>query len=564
MVDLRDSQAWPLQERSWAVTRSKKQADVMTGQDPHRRVAQALLLTVLAYGIAIGIGWRPTQLHDPGDLATDHAAKVPGDRNHVAPLSEPADSQLMLTPHGDQANRPSDAPPSSVDPTVPPPLLFVLPFVFLLAGIAVFPLVHVTAHWWENNFHRFLVAIGCSVVTLLMYAFLARGWTRVGETMEHAIVHEYLPFIVLLFSLYTISGGIRIEGDLRASSGTNTAFLGTGALLASLIGTTGAAMLLIRPLLETNRERKHVQHTVVFFIFVSCNCGGLLLPIGDPPLFLGYLEGVDFFWTLWHLWQPWLVVNGTLLAMYFALDRWIYVPSESTANLRRDATQIRPLRVDGLWPNAWLLVLVVLCIALLDPHKAFPGTSWHAWPHLREIALCGLVAASLLLGANHVRQANRFNFSAILEVAALFVGIFVCMQPALEILNVQGPRLGIDTPTKLFAVSGILSAVLDNAPTYLVFFRATAAQFGGVAEFAELVSRTDTETATRAAEMLAGISLGAVFMGAMTYIGNGPNFMVRAIAEQTGVRMPSFFGYTFYYAIPYLGPVLILTAWLYL
>lgn len=511
-------------------------------------------MAALAYGLAIGTGWLPRHLHAPAALATSHG-EIP---------SGSANSQLTGRPHANPANLTSELPQSVVEHALPPPPFFVLPFVFLLGAIAVFPLMQLTAHWWEDNFHRLLVAIGCGAVTLLMYGFSAGGLPRVVGVLEHAIVHEYLPFIVLLFSLYTISGGIRIEGDLRASPWVNTSFLGVGALLASLIGTTGAAMLLIRPLLETNRERKYVQHTVVFFIFVSCNCGGLLLPIGDPPLFLGYLEGVDFFWTFWQLWQPWLVVNGILLVMYFLLDMWVYAPCELTSDLRRDAAQIRPLRFYGLWPNTWLLVLVVLSVALLDPHKAFPGTAWHAWPHLREVTLLGLVAVSLQLGADEVRRANHFSFSAIIEVAALFVGIFVCMQPALEILNVQGPKLGLDTPTKLFAISGFLSSVLDNAPTYLVFFRATAAQFGGVAEFAELVGRNDTERAIKAAEMLTGISLGSVFMGAMTYIGNGPNFMVRAIAEQSGVRMPSFFGYALYYAMPYLLPVLALSAWLYL
>jgi Na+/H+ antiporter NhaD/arsenite permease-like protein len=350
--------------------------------------------------------------------------------------------------------------------------------------------------------------------------------------------------------LYTISGGIRIAGDLPAHPATNTAFLGIGTLLASFIGTTGAAMLLIRPLLETNRERKHVVHTVVFFIFTVCNCGGCLLPIGDPPLFLGYLRGVPFLWTF-TLWAPWAVVNGLLLAVYFFWDAYWFYPREAKPDIVRDEAWVHRLRFQGVWPNALLLAGVILSIALLDPAKTFPGTHWHPWLYLREISQLALVLLSLTLGRESVRHANQFNYHAIVEVAVLFLGIFICMQPPLQILHVQGPALGLTSPLHFFWATGSLSAVLDNAPTYVVFFT-TAETLGGT----NLVAGVQQE-------LLVGVSLGAVFMGAMTYIGNGPNFMVKTIAEKSGVRMPSFFGYLGFSCVILL-PLLAVAAWAFL
>jgi Na+/H+ antiporter NhaD/arsenite permease-like protein len=426
-----------------------------------------------------------------------------------------------------------------------------------LATIAVFPLLKTAAHWWESNLHRFLVAAGLAGCTLLYY-WLSEGPTIARQVASHAILQEYIPFIVLLFSLFTISGGIRITGDLVASSAVNCSFLAIGGILASLIGTTGAAMLLIRPLIETNIERKHVKHTVVFFIFVVCNCGGCLLPIGDPPLFLGYLKGVDFLWTLWNLSLPWLFVNAILIAVYFVLDRYVLFPRESAFDIQRDRTQTRRLQIFGLLPNAALLLGVVLAVASLDPNKPIAILNdWQPWPYLREVVLLLIVAVSLLAGSPEPRRLNKFNYSAIVEVAALFIGIFITMQPALEILNVKGPSLGLDSPAEFFWAAGSLSSVLDNAPTYVVFFETADAAFP--ASLDQIVN-----AAGPARDILAGISLGAVFMGSMTYIGNGPNFMVKAIAEEMGIRMPSFFGYVIFYSVPVLLPVFILLTYLFL
>jgi Na+/H+ antiporter NhaD/arsenite permease-like protein len=434
----------------------------------------------------------------------------------------------------------------------PPHLWSVAPFVLLLGAIAVLPLLGHAAHWWESNLNKFYVAVNLALLTLAYIAF-AQDDGSVGHaahTLAHVVLKDYVPFMVLLFSLYTISGGIRIAGDLPAHALTNTTFMLVGGLLASLIGTTGAAMVLIRPLLETNRERKNVAHTAVFFIFIVCNCGGLLLPLGDPPLFLGYLAGVPFLWTL-SLWKSWLLINGLLLAVYFVWDHFFAYPRETAADLACDETRRHRMRIAGVWPNGLLLLGVVFCVALLDSAQPFPGTDWRPWPYLREICQLALVAASLTVGPRSVREDNSFDYLAIVEVAALFIGIFICMQPALAILRLEGANLGIDTPAKFFWATGGLSSVLDNAPTYLVFFQAAES----------LPKPSGPTTAGVSTPLLAGISLGAVCMGTMTYIGNGPNFMVKTIAEKAGVRMPSFFGYMAY-SVGVLFPILLLHAWL--
>jgi Na+/H+ antiporter NhaD/arsenite permease-like protein len=478
--------------------------------------------------------------------------------------------QQAAAEHLHAGPKPGGVGPDAPKAPPPPPLWTVGPFAILLLAIAVLPLAPATRVWWESNLHRFYVAGGLGLLTLLYYLFLhqtpvmahwpVHALVRPGPrpdlalgraVLVDALLGEYLPFIILLFSLYTLSGGIRIAGDLRARSSTNTAFLLVGGLLASLIGTTGAAMLLIRPLLETNRQRKHVRHTVVFFIFIVCNCGGCLLPLGDPPLYLGYLQGVPFSWTL-RLWPEWLMVNGSLLAIYFLWDRLIALPRESPGDVSRDQARVHPLRFEGIWPGGLLLAGLIVAVGLLDPAKVVPGTTWHPWVYLREAIELGLVLLSLLLGAPSIRRANRFNYAPMVEVAALFFGIFLCMQPPLAIVAALGPRLGLHGPVPFFWSSGLLSSVLDNAPTYLVYFETARALGGGTP-----VAGTGVDAA-----LLAALSLGSVFMGANTYIGNGPNFMVKAIAEQAGVRMPGFFGYMLY-ALGILIPLFLLVTLLF-
>ncbi len=443
-------------------------------------------------------------------------------------------------------------------PPLPPPWwgLGVLPFVGLLLCIALLPLLPATHHWWESNRNRLALSL-CAAVATLVYYGLTRGLHVIPAVLEHAVVGEYVPFIVLLFCLYVVSGGISLRGDLAAHPSTNVAFLAVGAAIASVVGTTGASMLLIRPLLQTNAQRRHVVHTVVFFIFLVSNIGGCLLPIGDPPLFLGYLRGVPFLWTL-RLWAPWLVCCVVLLAVYAVWDAVLY-RREDPAAVRRDERNRVPLRLEG-WVNVLLLAGVVACVAIVDPQKELLGTGWRPFPFLREMIMVGIVAISLRATPSGVRAGNRFNYAAILEVAALFLGIFVAMQVPVEYLNARGAELGLQQPWQYFWATGTLSSFLDNAPTYVVFFetaRVVPPEAG--AAMVELAGGGAIPE-----HLLVAVSLGAVFMGAMTYIGNGPNFMVKSIAEQAGIRMPSFFGYMFKYSIPLLIPVFVVVTLLFL
>ena len=384
-----------------------------------------------------------------------------------------------------------------------------LPFAGLLLAIAILPLA--AAHFWDSNLRKLMVAGALALPVLVLYA----------QARPEALVHaasDYVSFIILLGGLFVISGGILLEGDLQATTRTNALLLGAGALCASFVGTTGASMLLIRPLLQTNRERKRVAHTVVFFIFLVSNIGGCLTPLGDPPLFLGYLAGVPFTWTL-RLLPEWLFTVALVLAVYVVWDRRER-RRETLADLKRDFYEVRPLRVAGK-DNLVLLLGVLAAVALLQ-------APW------RELVIVGLAALSYLRTDRELHAANRFTFQPILEVAALFAGIFVTMLPALDLLRARGAELGVREPWQFFWASGMLSSFLDNAPTYLTFL-ALAKGLGLPPEVAGVPH-----------EILRAISLGSVFMGANSYIGNGPNFMVRAIAEERGVRMPSFGGYMLY------------------
>jgi Na+/H+ antiporter NhaD/arsenite permease-like protein len=390
-----------------------------------------------------------------------------------------------------------------------PGLAWIAPFATILLAIALLPLF--APDFWSSNARKLGVGAVLGLPVLVLYA-------RHDPAALLKTAGDYLSFIVLLGSLFVISGGVLVTGDIEARPSVNTAFLAVGAVLASLIGTTGASVLLIRPLLATNQERRYVAHTVVFFIFVVSNIGGCLTPLGDPPLFLGYLIGVPFAWTL-RLFPHWLLANALVLAVYYVWERRVQARESPTA-LLRDRTEIRPVRVTGK-RNVVFLAGVVASVAWL-----------HA-PY-REIAMLAVSALSLAVTARSVREANRFTFHAISEVAALFAGIFLTMLPALDILHARGPALGLVEPWQFFWATGLLSSFLDNAPTYLTFL--AVAQSLGLP--AEVVGVTH--------DVLAAISVGAVFMGANTYIGNGPNFMVRAIAEERGVAMPSFGGYMVY------------------
>ena len=435
-----------------------------------------------------------------------------------------------------------------------PPLWACLPFAGLLLSIAILPLIPTTERWWEHNVNRLCAALSFAAMTLAYY-FWADGPGSVRTVLQHGILDEYIPFIMLLFSLYVISGGISLRGDLAAHPGTNCAFLGVGALLASFIGTTGASMLLIRPLLHTNSERHHVRHTVIFFIFLVSNIGGCLLPIGDPPLFLGFLKGVRFLWTL-GLWAPWAMTCAVVLVIYYFWDCRAYA-KETKADIRADEAHRTRLSLTGCSNLLWL-VGVVLSVALIKPGKDFLGTGFVAFPYMRELFMLAFTALSLWTTPSGLREANKFNYHAILEVAALFVGIFICMQVPIAILKAGGADLPLTSPDHFFWATGGLSAVLDNAPTYMVFFTtAEAMTEPGGPGLVELGGGRFIRH-----DLLVAISLGAVFMGAMTYIGNGPNFMVKSIAEQSGIKMPSFFGFIGYSACILL-PVFLVVTWLF-
>lgn len=394
--------------------------------------------------------------------------------------------------------------------------LLITPFVLMLLAIAVLPLV--AGHWWEHNIHKALVALllGLPIAGYLLWQGEA-GW----HSLQHTLL-EYAEFIVLLGALYTISGGIALRGDLQATPLVNGCFLALGALLASIMGTTGASMLLIRPLLQTNAERRYVVHTVVFFIFLVSNIGGCLTPLGDPPLFLGYLRGVPFTWTL-ALWPQWLAMVVMLLVVYGVWDTLLHA-RETPQALQLDRTHIEPLRLQGI-SNIVFLGLVVGAVALVP-------SPW------RALLMLAATGGSLVLGETAVRAANNFTYAPIIEVAVLFLGIFLTMVPALELLHQHGASLGVNTPARFFWITGALSSFLDNAPTYVTFFEAARAQPDHALGEPLVAGVPDI--------WLKAISLGAVFMGANTYIGNGPNFMVKAVAEEAGVKMPSFFGYMGY------------------
>ncbi len=419
------------------------------------------------------------------------------------------------------------------------PLWSLGPFALLLASIAVFPLAN--PHWWEHNSSKGLIAAVLAIPTAIyLMTFGAAGL----HALEHA-AEEYVSFVLLLGSLFVISGGIYVRGRLACTPAVNTAVLAFGTLIASFVGTTGASMLLIRPLLRANETRNRVVHIVVFFIFTVSNCGGLLTPLGDPPLFLGFLKGVPFEWTF-RLTPQWLVVNGMLLAAFFIWDTIAWRSEQrkgQTETPLHTETTSEKLGLEGLH-NFLFLGAIVAIIYCKGNSIGFGGKEWPRFLQEGLMLVTGVI--SFLATSRQVREKNRFSFGPINEVAILFAGIFVTMIPALAILNVHGKNLGLTEDWQFFWATGVLSSFLDNAPTYLTF-AATAAGIEGVPlEGKYLAAFLALPPETGAVQILAAISCGAVFMGANTYIGNGPNFMVKAIAEENNVRMPSFFGYMLY------------------
>jgi Na+/H+ antiporter NhaD/arsenite permease-like protein len=414
-----------------------------------------------------------------------------------------------------------------------------VPFAGILLSIAVLPLL--APRFWHHHFGK--VAAAWALAFLVPFA-LVFGLPAAGGGFVHALLAEYVPFVILLTALFTISGGIYIRGNLHGSPGLNTAVLAIGAVLASLMGTTGASMLLVRPLIRANDNRAHKTHVFVFFIFIVSNAGGSLTPLGDPPLFLGFLQGVEFFWTVTQIFPETLFLVGTLLALFFVLDSWFYHRREEL--LPADPTpDSRGIGFDGA-RNFWLLGAVVGLVLLSGLWKSpvvfhLAGTELGLPGLVRDAGLVIVTLLSLKFTPPSVHADNQFSWGPMQEVAKLFAGIFLTIIPVIAMLRagVDGPfgaivsavtrPDGTPNPAMYFWASGILSSFLDNAPTYLVFFNTA----GGDAKV----------LMTTLAPTLAAISAGSVFMGANSYIGNAPNLMVKAIAEERGVKMPSFFGY---------------------
>ncbi len=408
------------------------------------------------------------------------------------------------------------------------PLISVIPFIIMLLCIAVIPLVK--EHWWENNWNK--LKISCILgIPIGIYIFFVNS----HELLK--VMEEYISFIIYVGALFIVAGGIMLKGDVKVSPKVNLLFIGIGGLLASFIGTPGASMLLIRPVLRINAGRKYVMHTVIFFIFIVSNIGGCLTPLGDPPLFLGYLNGVPFSWTF-NLWPNWLFMVSLLLIIYFILDSYLF-KKEGFIQTQDVAKPENPLKIEGLINFIWLFG-IILSVAFLP---IFP---------YRELVMLALVAISLITTKKGLRAENKFTYHPINEVAFLFFGIFLTMIPALMLLKAKGGDLGITAPWHFFWITGILSAFLDNAPTYLTFFNLAQ----GLGATGNLVANTGIQE-----EVLKAISLGAVFMGASSYIGNGPNFMVKAIADEAGTKMPSFLGYMVW-SVGILTPLFVLNTFL--
>lgn len=417
-----------------------------------------------------------------------------------------------------------------------------IPFVGMLLSIATFPVI--APHFWHENFGKIA---GFWAACFLIPCLLFISWETSLFVILEVLFHEYIPFILLLLALFTVAGGIHVKGTLTGHAETNVAILVIGTVLASWMGTTGAAMLLIRPLLRANKDRKYKVHTVIFFIFLVANIGGSLTPLGDPPLFLGFLNGISFFWPTQAMFWPMVLVSALVLIVYYLLDRFYYYPHENPAAMKvSDMTPHAPLRVEGLI-NFLLLVGIVGAVLLSgtwkpdwQPIKLFT-VDYKTQNLTRDLLLIVITILSLRLTNNDSRANNGFNWFPIVEVAKLFIGIFLTIAPVIAILKggadgslgfiigLVSATDGQPLPQAYFWATGLLSGFLDNAPTYLVFFKAVGAS-------------PDAFMTTFATTLLA-ISMGAVFMGALSYIGNAPNFMVKAIAENEKVKMPTFFGY---------------------
>jgi len=424
------------------------------------------------------------------------------------------------------------------------PLFTVIPFLLMLFSIAVFPLRW--NHFWEKNKNKLIVAVVLSL-PIVIYLLSAGLEEKLFETM----VFDYIPFIILLGSLFTITGGIFLDGDIEAKPSVNVVFMIIGAVLASFMGTTGAAMLLIRALIHTNKERKYKVHTILFFIGIVANCGGLLTPLGDPPLFMMYLRGAHFTWFL-NLFPEWFVTNFLLIIIYFFVDTY-YHKKEPGAAIESDRRVIRPIKISGKLNFVWLAG-VVLAVAFINEQYLPFINSNHYYKFIREAIILAMVVLSLMFTTKLTRESNNFTWEPIKEVGYLFLGIFITMVPCLLYLEHNAKSLGVILPQQFYYYSGLLSSFLDNTPTAVTFHSLAL----GLGEHSGNIVAGIPES------ILKAISVGSVFFGSMTYIGNGPNFMVKAVAEENNIKMPSFFAYIYGFSLLILLPVFIIVQLLFL
>ncbi|MCF8358202.1 MAG: sodium:proton antiporter [Prolixibacteraceae bacterium] len=427
------------------------------------------------------------------------------------------------------------------------PLWLLLPFALMLLTIAIGPMLF--KHWWENNRNKLIVSLVLGIP--LSIILIIRG---LEHELVHQILFDYVPFIILLGSLFVITGGIHIKGDIQAKPVTNALFLAIGGILASFMGTTGAAMLLIRPVITTNSQRKFKIHTILFFIAIVANAGGMLTPLGDPPLFLLFLKGAPFGWFFTLVYE-WAFVMVALLVIYIIVDSYYY-KKEDEANILLDKNNIKPIRLKGNI-NFIFLIGVILSVAFLNENY-IPQINQNPYLRfIREGMMLLMAILSLAFTKRSIRyNENKFSWAPIVEVAFLFLGIFITMTPALLYLKETADSFGLSKASHFYYVTGALSAFLDNAPTAFLFHN-LAQEMVVLFPGANLVANIPEI-------LLTAISLGAVFFGAMTYIGNGPNFMVKAIAEENKIKMPGFFGYMFKFSLIVLLPVYIITQLIFL
>ncbi len=430
------------------------------------------------------------------------------------------------------------------DFTVNVPLFTAIPFLLMLLSIAVLPLFW--NHFWEKNKNKLIVAIVLSA--LIVIYLLSAG---LGEKLFETILFDYVPFIILLGALFTITGGVFLDGDIEAKPSINAVFMIIGAVIASFMGTTGAAMLLIRALIHTNKERKYKVHTILFFIGIVANCGGLLTPLGDPPLFMMYLRGAHFTWFL-KLLPEWFVTNLFLITIYFFADTYYHKkePKEAIESDRRD---IRPIKISGKINFIWLIGVVLAVAFLNEQYLPFIKSS-HYYKFIREAVILAMAIFSLLFTTKITRESNNFTWEPIKEVGYLFLGIFITMVPCLLYLENNAKSLGVILPQQFYYYSGLLSSFLDNTPT-AVTFHSLALGLG---------IHSGNIVAGIPEEILKAISVASVFFGSMTYIGNGPNFMVKAVAEENNIKMPSFFAYIYGFSLLVLLPVFIVVQLLFI